>query len=312
MVKKLSVFLLMLVLFLSFAAADAQVADNANLFTESEISQITAICDQIEQTYQVDMFVLTSNDIPDGQTQSYADDYYDEHGFGIGDDNAGMLYLIDMNNRECYISTCGIMIDYITDDREEGIFDAGWDEMTNGQYGRSVILSLQQTERYLSQGREAVQYHYDEREQYHYDEKSGAFYTSNIDQCSPLSDIDQCNPLSDTEFLVAAAAGLIVMIVFITSISRAYNLKNSTYSYDLNDLSGITLSRNDVHFLREHVTRVKHSDPHDRPGGGPSHGGPSHGEPSHGDPSHGGPSHGGSSVHHSSGGHMHGGGGRRF
>ena len=293
MVKKLSVFLLMLVLFLSFAAADAQVADNANLFTESEISQITAICDQIEQTYQVDMFVLTSNDIPEGQTQSYADDYYDEHGFGIGDDNAGMLYLIDMNNRECYISTCGIMIDYITDDREEGIFDAGWDEMTNGQYGRSVILSLQQTERYLSQGRETVQYHYDEREQYHYDEKSGAFYTS---------DIDPYSCLSGTEFLVAAAAGLIVMIVFITSISRAYNLKNSTYSYDLNDLSGITLSRNDVHFLREHVTRVKHSDPHDRPGGGPSHGGPSHG----------GPSHGGSSVHHSSGGHMHGGGGRRF
>ncbi len=282
MVKKLSVLLLMLVLSLSFAAADAQVADNANLFTETEISQITDICDRIEQTYQVDMFVLTSNDVPDGQTRSYADDYYDEHGLGIGDDNAGMLYLMDMNNRECYISTCGVMIDYITDDREDGIFEAGWDEMVSGQYGRSVILSLQQTERYLSQGRE--------RGQFRYDEETGARYTMLY------------NPLTSTEMIIAAAAGLIVMIVFITSISRAYNLKNSTYSYDLNDLSGITLSQNDVRFLREHVTRVKRPDPHDRPGGGPSHGGPSHG----------GPSHGGSGTHRSSGGQTHGGGGRRF
>ncbi len=279
MVKKFSVLLLMLVLSLSFAAADAQVADNANLFTEGEISQITDICDRIEQTYQVDMFVLTSNDVPDGQTQSYADDYYDEHGLGIGDDNAGMLYLMDMNNRKCYISTCGVMIDYITDDREEGIFDAGWDEMLSGQYGRSVILSLQQTERYLSQGRE--------RGQFRFDEETGERYTLLY------------NPLTSTEKIVAAAAGLIVMIVFITSISRAYNLKKSTYSYDLNDLSGITMSRNDVRFLREHVTRVKRSDPHDHPGGGPSHGG-------------GGPSHGGSGTHSSSSGHTHGGGGRSF
>lgn len=272
MVKKLSVLLLMLALSLSFAAADAQVADNANLFTEGEISQITDICDRIEQKYQVDMFVLTSNDVPDGQTQSYADDYYDEHGLGIGDDNAGMLYLMDMNNRECYISTCGVMIDYITDDREEGIFDAGREKMVSGQYGRSVILSLQQTERYLSQGRE--------RGQFRFDEETGERYTLLY------------NPLTSTEKIVAAAAGLIVMIVFITSISRAYNLKNSTYSYDLNDLSGITLSRNDVRFLREHVTRVKRSDPHAHPGGGPSHGG--------------------SGTHRSSSGHTHGGGGRSF
>lgn len=45
------------------------------------------------------------------------------------------------------------MIDYITDEREEGILDAGWDEMLDKEYGQSVIKVLKQTEKYLKQGR---------------------------------------------------------------------------------------------------------------------------------------------------------------
>lgn len=274
MVKKLTTLLLMLALSLSFALADTQVQDNAGLFTAEEITEISSICDRIEQTYQVDMFVLTSRNVPDGRTMAFADDYYDQHGLGIGDDHAGMLYLIDMSNRKCWISTAGIMIDYITDEREEGILDAGWDEMLDGEYGRSVVRALEQTEKYLKQGRQ--------RGQFRYDEATGIRHT---DLYEPE------NRLTSMELLVAIIAGLAVMGIFIASVSRRYNLKGSTYSYDLNALASVKLTRNDSHFVREHVTRMKNPEP-----SSPSDSGSS----------------GGSGTHVSSSGTTHGGGGRSF
>lgn len=151
-----------MMLMLTVALADTQVQDDAGLFTADEIAEISAICDRIESAYPVDMFVLTSQDVPSGQTTAYADDYFDYNGLGMGDDRAGMLYLIDMNNRQCWISTRGVMIDYITDEREEGILDAGWDEMLDKEYGQSVIKVLKQTEKYLKQGRTSGQFRYDE------------------------------------------------------------------------------------------------------------------------------------------------------
>ena len=93
-----------MMLTLTLALADSQVQDDAGLFTADEITEISAICDRIESAYQVDMFVLTSQDVPSGQTTAYADDYFDYNGLGMGDDRAGMLYLIDMHNRQCWIS----------------------------------------------------------------------------------------------------------------------------------------------------------------------------------------------------------------
>ena len=75
-----------MMLMLTVALADTQVQDDAGLFTADEIAEISAICDRIESAYPVDMFVLTSQDVPSGQTTAYADDYFDYNGLGMGDD----------------------------------------------------------------------------------------------------------------------------------------------------------------------------------------------------------------------------------
>ena len=275
MVKKLlCAWCLLLCLLLPTALADTQVADNAHLFTEAEIARMTEICDRIEETYQVDMFVLTSDSVPLGGYVAYADDYYDNHHFGIGEDEAGMLYLVDMSNRQVHISTKGIMIDYITDSREEGIFDAGYAQLRSGEYGESVILSLLQTESHLQQGRTEGQFRYDET--------TGVRYTSLY------------NALTTTELLVAAVAALAVAGVFILIVTGKYQLRGSTYSYDRYQLTNIQLTRNDNHFMRESVSRVRHPDPPASNGGHRSGGG------------------GGSGTHVSSSGSVHGGGSRGF
>lgn len=280
MVKKLLLPMLLVLMLLPVAAlADAQVIDRAHLFSADEIQQMQTIMERIEDKHRVDMVVLTTNDVPDDYTEDmwrvrdYADDFYDQGGYGMGEDKAGMLILLDMNNRVVWLSTGGVMIDYITDAREEGIIDAGYDELRRGNYGRSMIDCLSQVERYMEKGREEGTFRYDEAT----GKRLSGIY----------------NALTSTEMAIAAIAGIAVAAVLWLSVSGAYNLKGSTYSYDLSANSSIELTKDEEHFVRQYVTRAPRHTSSNGSGSGGGHSG-------------------GSGVHHSSGGVSHGGGGRRF
>ncbi|MGN1367866.1 MAG: TPM domain-containing protein [Aristaeellaceae bacterium] len=276
MVKKLLPILFALLLLPMAALADAQVIDQANLFSAAEIQQMETIMERIESKHQVDMVVLTTYKVPDDSSESmwrvrdYADDFYDQGGYGMGEDNSGMLILLDMNNRVIWLTTGGVMIDYITDSREEGIIDAGYDNLRRGSYGQALIASLTQVERYMEKGRQEGTFRYDEAT----GKRLSGLY----------------NVLTPAEMMVAGAAGIGVALAIWLSVGAAYNLKGSTYSYDLNANSAVELTRDDEHFVRQYTTRTP------RNTGSSSSGGSS----------------GGSGVHTSSGGVSHGGGGRRF
>ena len=128
MVRKLMLVLLILLLPI-IALADVQVIDNANLFNPNEVIQMIDTIGRIELNHQVDIVVLTTNDVPTDYSEemwrvhNYADDYYDNGNYGMGPDNSGMLILLDMHNRVMWLSTGGVMIEYINDAREEAILD---------------------------------------------------------------------------------------------------------------------------------------------------------------------------------------------
>lgn len=278
MVKKLIPLLLVLLILPVLALADAQVLDRENLFTGSEITQMEAMIERIESKHQVDIVILTTRDVPKDYSEDmrrvrdYADDFYDNGGYGMGKDNSGMLILLDMNNRVIWLSTGGVMIDYITDSREESIIDAGYDDLRRGNYGRALIASLNKVEDFMDKGREEGTFRYDEVT----GERLGGIY----------------NALTSGEIIVAAMAGLAVAGVIWMSVSGTYQLKGSTYSYDLDRNSTLTLTKDTEHFVRQFSTRTPRSTGTGSGGGGHSSGG--------------------SGVHRSSGGVSHGGGGRRF
>lgn len=281
MVRKLLPALLALLLLPVIVLADAQVIDNAKLFTSADASAIEQIISRIEETHQVDMVVLTTYDVPDDYSESmwrvrdYADDFYDNGGYGMGEDDSGMLILLDMNNRVIWLSTGGVMIEYINDSREESIIDAGYPELRRGNYGQAVIASLSRVEQYMQKGREEGTFLYDEAT----GQRLGGMY----------------NALTSGEILLAAVAGAAVALVIILSVSGSYNLKGSTYSYDQAANSAIVLTRDDETFVRQFSTRTHRNNGSHGPHGGGRSGGS-----------------GGSGVHRSSGGVRHGGGGRRF
>ena len=259
--------------------AEEQIIDNANLFSVADVSRINEIILRIEAEHQVDMVVLTTNSVPTDQSDSmrrvrdYADDFYDNGGYGMGEDNSGMLILLDMNNRVIWLSTGGVMYEYINESRREDIIDRAYGYLKQRNYGEAIIAALSRVEYYMNKGREEGTFLYDE--------VTG----------KRLSGI--YNALTSSELLVAIGAGGAAALGIYLIIGGSYNLKGSTYSYDQASNTSVVLNRDEESFVRQFVNRT--------PRNTGSHGTGSGGRRS-----------GGSGIHRSSGGVRHGGGGRRF
>ena len=112
----------MIVLCLSFgitALADgektARLADQADLLTPSAESRVLAVLDEISDRQQLDVVVVTTATL-DGKTpMAYADDFYDENGYGFGSGRDGVLLLVSMEDRDWWITTSGYGITVFTD-----------------------------------------------------------------------------------------------------------------------------------------------------------------------------------------------------
>ena len=281
MVKRFLCILWALLLLPLLALAETQpVVDDASLFTASEIQQMTAIIHRIQETYQMDAVVVTSKQVKedywgDGDvSQAFADDYFDYNGYGLGTDEAGLLYLIDMTNRVPVISTKGVMIDYITDHRLEEMFDNSASYLRQGRYGQAAITVLTTLEVFLQEGREEGSFRYDAVT----GERLSGLY----------------NTLTKGEAVLAVMVGLGCSLLLVCTVCFRYSLKGSTYKYNPSQHCQISwLDRKDK-FLRQSVVRTRNE-----PSGGGGHGGGGGGL--------------GSSVHTSSSGSSHGGGvGGRF
>lgn len=274
MMKRFVLLLAIMVLIPCGALAGNMVVDQAGLFSNAEIQQMEAIITSIRETYQIDAVVLTSNQVGYNNTQDYADLFYENGGYGIGEDDAGILYLIDMDNRVPCISTTGVMIDYITDYRLEELLDCGYDELTRGDYGGSALAVLSRVEDFLREGRQEGSFRYDAQT----GQRLSGLY----------------NKLTAGEMLLGAVAGLVVSLVMFSSVNGSYNLKGNGRART-GGVADCTLTKDEEVFLRQNVVRTR------RPTntGGGSSGGRSGGM--------------GSSVHRSSSGMSHGGGvGRKF
>ena len=281
MVKKLLISLLLLALLLPASAlADVQVIDDAGALSAAEEALIAAEIEKVEKAHQVDLVVLVTRDTPYDSSESlwrvrsFADDYYDNGGYGMGKDFSGMLYLIDLNNRVQWISTGGVMIDYITDYREELILDSAEPYLYASDWGGAALAAIRRTGEFMDAGRE--------KGSFRYDEVTGERLTGLY------------NPLEAFEVLLAAGGGAAVAGIFVASVNGSYSIKGSTYHYDLNQNGSCTFTRDDEEYLREHVSRTARVSTTSSGGGG------DHSRS------------GGSGVHSSSSGRSHGGGGRRF
>lgn len=136
----------------SFAEKD-YVIDYANSFTTEESITLEQDVKELGIKYNMDIVIVTILDAQGKSSREYGDDYFDYNGYGIGTERDGILFLIDFDNREAYISTSGSGIRYLTDERIEKILDDVYDYgLSDGDIYGAATTFVKSTGRYLEGG----------------------------------------------------------------------------------------------------------------------------------------------------------------
>ena len=280
------VFLLLLgqtVLAADLASGSARVFDQANLFTPTQEQTLEQEISKLRTAIKMDVVVLTSTGAKysanDSQAEkngmAFADDFYDQNGFGSGEAKSGLIYFIDMSNRMPIITTCGAMINYITDARLETMLDAAWQPLADGDFVASVSSILQNTKKYVDSGIPEGQYQYDTE--------------TGLPTTTPYK------VLTIAEAGLAVGVGAVAAAILYFAVRATYQLKGSTYHYDLSEHASVQITGSKDEYLRTSISRIPRPRPPVNRGGGGGFGGNRSG------------------THISGGGVTHGGGGgRRF
>ncbi|MEH7237388.1 TPM domain-containing protein [Bacillus sp. JJ1562] len=157
MVKKkvliLPFFLLLIVAFAIPTFANTEnIFDQANLFSETEKLELQEQTSMLSEQFQMDIRIVTTSNSEGKSARQYASDFYDSHGFGYGESEDGILYLIDMDNREVYIFTRDRIVDYFPDSTVEQILDHVYPFLTEEAFGDSAKAFLSDLEATMNEG----------------------------------------------------------------------------------------------------------------------------------------------------------------
>ncbi len=137
------------------------IYDYAGLFDEDQVRQLEEKAARVKKDAKFDVVIMTTLDAEGKKSQAYADDAYDTGGFGVGNDHSGILYLIDMDNRELTFSTAGTAIRLFSYERVETMLDHVYEYVSDGDYEESAAGFLEDVQTYAAAGIVSGQYNYD-------------------------------------------------------------------------------------------------------------------------------------------------------
>lgn len=128
--------------------ASEKVYDFAELLTPSEEEQIYNHIKKFINKTDLDLAVVTINDNNKFSAMEYADDFYDYNDFGTDLEYSGVLFLVDMDTREIYMSTTGKAISMYSDYRIDMMLDAIYQDFSNENYFNGITKFVTILENY--------------------------------------------------------------------------------------------------------------------------------------------------------------------
>jgi len=168
-----------------------KIYDFADLFSKSEEEQLyNEINDFIYDT-DFDMAIVTINKNPKSSAMNYADDFYDYNYFGIGSTHDGLLFLIDMDTREMWISTTGNAILMYDDNRIDEILYNTYVEISNQNYYECGLSFIETSKYYFGLGipDSNKDYIIDENGDYIYNNKNDTYQNENLEYVPVENDV---------------------------------------------------------------------------------------------------------------------------
>lgn len=234
--------------------ASEKVYDFANLLTDSEEKDIYYQVQDFIMEHDMDLAVVTIDSNNKGSQIEYADDFYDYNDFGIGSSRDGVLFLIDMQYRQIYMSTTGDAIQMYSDYRIDQIMNAIYQYMTDTDYFNGISNFIDELSYHANVG---------------YPE---------MDEASQLS-VGQCLKYGA---IISAIATFIIMLVLVNknklvrpaTTAREYLDKESVVVHNYGD---IFIGSNTVKHKIEHSSSSSGGSSTHSSSSGSSHGGGGHG-----------------------------------
>lgn len=275
-----SLFLsVMLILTLSLVVSAAvglpMVVDNADLLDPAEESSLEEKAQELRSQYEMDIVILTVDSLNGKTAQDYADDYYDENGYGYDENGSGVLFLLAMAEREWYISTCGEAIYALTDYGIQQLGETAFSYLYGDDFEPVFDAFLTVLPEYLDAhevGAPVDGYADDSEDYYHGEQDTVVYYE------------EEYSPSIFLSLVIGVIAAAVVSLIMRSSMNTKRKQYNAS-SYMKNE--SFHLKRHQDLFLYSNVSKVRRQQNNSSSGGG-------------------------SSVHRSSGGRRHGGGGGRF
>ncbi|MGN0352310.1 MAG: TPM domain-containing protein [Roseburia sp.] len=204
------------------------VYDEADLLTEIEEQELAEEITALEENTGWTVYAVTTEDTQGKTSMVYADDFYDDH----ADSEDGVVLLIDMDNREVYLSTAGSAIRYLTDSRIDRITENAASYAGDGDYATCFGTMVGGVEEAYEAGIPSGQYNYDV--------ETGA--------------VSRYHSISLVEVIVALVLGCVVAGIVYASIIGTYRLKLGTYHYDGHRDGKLNLVRKEDRLIHKFVT----------------------------------------------------------
>lgn len=131
--KKFKILFALLLVFVGIKSVCAfdntiKVYDYAQVLTSDEESKLKEEVNSYINKYNMDMVLVTVRHHEKLNTKEYAQDFYDYNGFGVGDTNDGIIFVIDftfggIEHPDIYIATTGKSILMYDDYRIDSMLD---------------------------------------------------------------------------------------------------------------------------------------------------------------------------------------------
>lgn len=236
-------FLLIASAFPAFADAfpdsrlQERLVDEAGLLDEEEKSLLLGKLDEISERQNMDVAVLTNYSVNDESPKLFAADYFENNGYGMGEEHDGILLMLTMETRDWAIVTHGYGIDVFTDAGQEYITDIIVDCFSDGEYYEGFDRFADLCDEFITAAAEGEPYDYDNLPE----EEHGA---------------------TDYVILIGTAivaGALLALIVTLAMKSKLKSVRFQSSAKDYVRAGSMKLENSEDIFLYRNVSRVRKS-----------------------------------------------------
>jgi len=202
---------------------------------ESLLSQIENIRDQ----YAFEVVIVITDQLDGKNSRDYADDYYDASGYGMDDENSGILMLVNMDEGEVWLSTTGRAIEIFTDSRIDAMTDKIAAQLSEDAFYKSGVVFLEDVSLYLESGVPQGQVTVDGDDDY---------------EIAPKNYFEKVMQLMLTPWVYLAA--LVISIGTTIGLSMNSSGKKTTHFQTYEEEGSFDLRRSEDTYLRETVSKT--------------------------------------------------------